>query len=115
MRSLTDDAAVDLVFDGVGVEIGKAATPLVEPGGRFIVHGAAGGTFNDVAELAARGVTVISLSQMMDEHAGDDGCRAGRGRSRTAAAGGADVPFGACGSHAAVEARGTVGRTLLLV
>jgi NADPH:quinone reductase len=44
VRDITDGAGVDLVFDGVGGDIGATAFDLVRDGGRFVVHGAASGS-----------------------------------------------------------------------
>ncbi|MCP3802850.1 zinc-binding dehydrogenase [Allokutzneria sp. A3M-2-11 16] len=38
---------VDVVFDGVGGEIGRAAFALLRRGGRFSVHGASSGSVSD--------------------------------------------------------------------
>lgn len=52
---------VDVVFDGVGGEIGHAAFELVRPGGRFCAFGLASGTFTQIpdADAARRNVTVV--------------------------------------------------------
>jgi len=111
---------VDVVFDGVGGDIGLAAFGLLGVGGRFCPFGMASGSFAPVTpELAeARQVTV----------------RAGAGASpeelaalvRTALAEAAadrlrpvigqefELPA-AASAHAAIEARTTVGKTLLTV
>jgi NADPH2:quinone reductase len=109
---------VDVVFDGVGGDIGLAAFGLLGAGGRFCPFGMASGSFAPVTpELAeARQVTV----------------RAGAGASpeeltalvRTAlaeAAAGRLRPVigqefaltAAADAHAAIEARETVAKTLL--
>jgi hypothetical protein len=44
---------VDVVFDGVGGEIGAAAFTLARPGGRFCAFGMASGGFADIDEAAA--------------------------------------------------------------
>jgi NADPH:quinone reductase len=48
---------VDVVFDGVGGEVGRAAFELVRPGGRFCAFGLASGTFTDVPDAEAPGGT----------------------------------------------------------
>ncbi|MET9089339.1 zinc-binding dehydrogenase [Streptomyces sp. NPDC004237] len=121
VRSLTGGTAVDLVFDGVGGEIGKAATSLVESGGRCFAHGVASGSFTDTAELAAQGVTVIGrpetmveLGPVMRELTAVALKEAAAGRLRSVV--GQTFPLErAADAHAAIEARGTVDRTLLLV
>ncbi|MEV4112119.1 zinc-binding dehydrogenase [Nonomuraea sp. NPDC049695] len=121
VRDLTGGAAVDVVFDGVGGEIGAAATSLVEPGGRFVVHGAASGGYTDPSAVAARGVTVIGLPQMMGE-LGPIMHELGAATLEEAAAGrlrpvvGQTFPLErAADAHAAMEARTAIGKTLLLM
>src|SRR6516164_4750921 len=101
---------VDLVFDGVGGEVGRAAFGLLGPGGRFYPFGMASGSFAPVTpELAQdHGVTVL---------------RGGPANAEEAAAAGRVRPvigqeFGlasAAAAHAAIEARATMGKTLLTV
>ena len=52
---------VDVVFDGVGGEIGAAAFELVRRGGRFVSFGLASGAFTtvDADEAGRRGVTIV--------------------------------------------------------
>ncbi|GHH88929.1 hypothetical protein GCM10017771_36360 [Streptomyces capitiformicae] len=120
MRALTGGAAVDVVFDGVGGEIGTGAASLVEAGGRFVPTGAAGGVYTDAAALAARGVTVLGLQQVMErglnlrESAVTVLEEAAAGRLRPVI--GRTFPLErAADAHAAMEARTTIGKTLLLV
>jgi NADPH:quinone reductase len=121
VRRLTAGAAVDVVFDGVGGEIGTAATSLVESGGRFLVQGAASGEYTDTAATAARGVTVLGIPQMIAE-LGPIMHELGVAALQEVAAGrlrpvvGQGFPLErAAEAHAAMEARRTVGKTLLLV
>jgi NADPH:quinone reductase len=116
------DAAgeVDVVFDGVGGDIGRAAFGLLAAGGRFCPFGMASGSFAPVtAELAqARQVTIRAggAASLEDLTA----------LTRTAlaeAAGGRLRPVigqefelaAAAAAHAAIEARHTIGKTLLTV
>jgi NADPH2:quinone reductase len=111
---------VDVVFDGVGGDIGLAAFGLLGAGGRFCPFGMASGTFTPVTPEQAK--------------AGRVSIRSGAGGSpeelaalaRTAlaeAAAGRLRPvigqeFGldeAAAAHAAIEARETIGKTLLTV
>ncbi|MGP3920585.1 zinc-binding dehydrogenase [Nonomuraea sp. 10N515B] len=121
VRSLAGGAAVDVLFDCVGGEIGTAATSLVEPGGRFVVYGAASGGYTDTTALAAQGVTVLGLPQMMAE-LGPIMHELGSTTLEEAAAGRLRAVVGqtfplerAADAHAAIEARTTVGKTLLLM
>nr|WP_234365552.1 zinc-binding dehydrogenase [Streptomyces sp. RTd22] len=121
VRELTGGAAVDVVFDGVGGEIGTAATSLVSSDGRFVVHGAASGAYTDTAALAARGVTVLGIPQMIAE-LGPLMAELGAAALTEAAGGrlrpviGQTFPLErVADAHAAIEARTTVGKTLLMV
>ena len=111
---------VDVVFDGVGGDIGLAAFGLLGAGGRFCPFGMASGSFAPVTpELAQdRQVTV---------RAGAGGSREelaalARAALAEAAAGKLRPVIGqefelaaAARAHAAIEARETVGKTLLTV
>ena len=111
---------VDVVFDGVGGDIGLAAFGLLGTGGRFCPFGMASGSFAPVPPDLARDRQVT--------------VRAGAGGSpeelaelvRTALAEAAARRLRpvigqefelaeAAGAHAAIEARQTVGKTLLAV
>lgn len=115
-------APVDTVFDGVGGALGRAAFSLVADGGRFVSYGTAGGEFAspDPAVAARRSVTVVGLTDMP---------RPDRAQRRAwveqtlaeAAAGqyrpviGQTFPLArAADAHAAIAARETVGKTLLV-
>jgi NADPH2:quinone reductase len=52
---------VDVVFDGVGGDVARAAFGLLGRGGRMVVYGAAGGAWSPVGEddAAARGVALV--------------------------------------------------------
>jgi len=112
------NAAVDVVFDGVGGKIGRAAFDLLRPGGRFCPFGMASGAFTPVTgELAqARQVTVLAGA------APDAGklkglvqtvlAEAAAGRIRPVV--GQELELSrAADAHAAIEARNTIGKTLL--
>ena len=109
---------VDVVFDGVGGAIARAAFGLLGDGGRMVSYGLASGAWSDVSEeeAAARGVRRIGLSRP-DPAAS----RAFTARALAAAAEGrlrpvigARFPLEcAAEAHAAIEARATVGKTLL--
>lgn len=120
VRTLTGGATVDVVFDGVGGDIGTAATSLVEAGGRFLLTGAASGGYTDPAALVERGVTVLGLQQVREmglnlQELGADALeQAAAGRLRPVI--GQTFPLEhAADAHAAMEARTTIGKTLLLV
>jgi NADPH2:quinone reductase len=108
---------VDVVFDGSGGDIGSAAYALVRPGGRFLAYGSSAGEFAKT-EPAREGVTVVGILEMGK---GLDNRAALREMLEKAAAGtvtplvGQTFPLDrARAAHEAVEARRTVGKTLLL-
>jgi NADPH:quinone reductase len=111
---------VDVVFDGVGGDIGLAAFSLLGPGGRFCPFGMASGSFAPVtAELAqehqvavlrggapsAEELTTLVRSALAE---------AAAGRIRPVI--GQELGLAqAADAHAAIEARATIGKTLLAV
>ena len=111
---------VDVVFDGVGGAVGRAAFELVRPGGRFSAFGLASGTFTDISEAdaARRDVTVLRGMRLEPEKLRELSraalAQAEAGRLRPLI--GQTFPLErAAEAHAAIEARATVGKTLLLV
>jgi NADPH2:quinone reductase len=111
---------VDVVFDGVGGDIGLAAFGLLRAGGRFCPFGMASGRFASVTpELAQdRQVTVQAGAGGSPEHL----AALARMALAEAAAGRLRPVIGqefeladAARAHAAIEARETVGKTLLTV
>ncbi|HVQ96371.1 MAG TPA: zinc-binding dehydrogenase [Mycobacteriales bacterium] len=110
---------VDVVFDGVGGSIGQDALALLGAGGRFVLHGLASGSFTDTSAAAERGVQVTGLRQWAS--LGLDNRELTRLALVEAAAGrlrpviGQTFPLAAAAdAHAAIEARSTLGKTLLL-
>lgn len=115
-------AGFDVVFDGVGGEIGRAAFGATARGGRFSVHGASSGAATVVPpdEAAERGVTVLGIEQLMGfgigakERALRAMEEAAAGRIRPVI--GQRLPLErAADAHAAMESRSVVGKTLLIV
>lgn len=110
---------VDVVFDGVGAEIGRQAFELAAPGARMVAYGLAGGQFSSVTddEAAARGVTVTRGARITPEEARELTrsalAEAAAGRLRPVI--GQRFPLArAADAHAAIEARTTIGKTLLI-
>ncbi|MBG6068842.1 zinc-binding dehydrogenase [Micromonospora ureilytica] len=108
---------VDVVLDGVGGPVARAAFDLLPPGGRMVSFGLASGEWSPVSAEAAtaRQVTVIrpdvppARLRAYTEQALAD---AAAGRLRPLI--GQRFPLErAADAHAAIEARATVGKTLL--
>jgi NADPH2:quinone reductase len=110
-------AGLDAAFDGVGGDVGPVLVARVRPGGRYLSYGAASGRW---ATVEARGITVIPLPAVV--RGPDDMYRLVEQAFALAAAGelrptvGQTYPLAeAAAAHAAIEARATLGKTLLLV
>ncbi|MFI7462027.1 zinc-binding dehydrogenase [Nonomuraea sp. NPDC049646] len=112
----------DVVFDGVGGEIGRAAFELLERGGRFFAYGVRSGSGApvDPAEAERRGVRLVGMEQV--QFAPDEFGRLAGLTMKELAAGRLTTPVGlalplerAAESHAALEAREVVGKAVLLV
>ena len=111
---------VDVVFDGVGGEIAAAAFGLLASGGRFCAFGMASGEFARITddEAGGRGITItrgarVAPEQMRElSQAALDEAAAGRLRPVI----GQTYPLErAAQAHAALAARATIGKTLLVV
>jgi NADPH2:quinone reductase len=118
----TGGAGADVVFDGVGGQIGQAAFTAVARGGRFSVHGASSGeaTFIDPERAHRAGVEALGIEQLFDF--GPNIPRWAEEMMAKAAAGvvrpliGQTFPLErAAEAHAAVEDRSAVGKTLILM
>jgi NADPH2:quinone reductase len=110
--------AVDVVFDGVGGDVGRAAFTLLGQGGRMVSFGLASGSWAgiDESEAATRGVTLLGLTRptpaAMREATESALAEAAAGRLRPVI--GQRFPLArAADAHAAMQARETVGKTLL--
>jgi NADPH2:quinone reductase len=117
----TAGARPNVVFDGVGGELGRAAFTLMADGGRFSAHGAPSGGFAPIDRAAAerRGITVRGIEQVQFA---PGRLQALAGRALAAAAAGQIRPVigqtfpldRAAEAHRAIEARAALGKTLLL-
>jgi NADPH:quinone reductase len=117
VRAATE--GIDIVFDGVGGRVGADALGLIAPGGRVLVYGAASGAITDTTVAAQRGITVIAgymLVRSPEENRSwveQALALAAAGRLRPVI--GQTFPLSrAAGAHAAIEARATIGKTLLI-
>lgn len=122
VREAIGGAGPDVVFDGVGGQIGRAAFEITARGGRFSVHGASSGevTLIDPAEARDKGVDVSGIEQLLDF--GPNVVRWAKQMMAEAAVGlvrpviGQTFPLErAADAHAAIENRTAVGKTLLLI
>jgi NADPH:quinone reductase len=121
-RSGLDGRAVDLVLDGVGGAVGRAALGLLGVRGRLVLFGLASGEPTQVTtrDLIGRGLTATwAIGPRLLERPG--GLRDLETRALAEAAAGRLVPLvgppfplrEAAAAHAAIEARATVGKTVL--
>jgi NADPH:quinone reductase len=114
-----DAGPVDVVFDGVGGTIAREAFELVRTGGRFSSFGMASGTFAGISDDIAgdAGVTLLRANGFAPQQ-----LRALSERALHAAVAGHLKPVvgqwfalgNAAAAHAAIEARETIGKTLLV-
>jgi len=111
--------AVDVVFDGVGGDVGESAFGLLDRGGRMVRFGMASGEWVRISDEATAGrwVELIGLSRLAPEETRafteDALAKAAAGRLRPVI--GQIFPLDrAADAHAAIESRATVGKTLLV-
>ncbi|MGI8686969.1 MAG: zinc-binding dehydrogenase [Thermomicrobiales bacterium] len=119
-RVRTEVNAVNVVFDGVGGEIGREAFTLLSPSGRFSPYGMASGSFANISQSDAdqRGVAVLRGGPLTPEQT----LELARFALSEAAAGRLRPVIGqrfplerAADAHTAIESRTTLGKTLLVV
>lgn len=114
-------AGPDVVFDGVGGQIGQAAFGITADGGRFSAHGTPGGGFArvPVREAEERGVTVRGIEQVQyppGRHAElvrDALAEASAGRLRPVI-GQVFSLERAADAHTTLATRSAIGKTVLL-
>ncbi|RMI36984.1 zinc-binding dehydrogenase [Streptomyces triticirhizae] len=120
VRAATGGAGVDLVFDGVGGAIGEAAAGLLRRGGRLCSFGMASGqaTTLDGPTADRLGITAVGFGPPpapgeLRQLVRDALAEAAAGRLRPTI--GQTFPLSAAPeAHAAIEARATLGKTLLI-
>lgn len=110
---------LDLVFDGVGGDVGHSAFELLDQGGRMLSFGLASGEWSNIAEEVAadHGVALLTMPRPTPEEmralAESALAEAAAGRLRPVI--GQRFPLErAADAHAAIESRATIGKTLLL-
>jgi NADPH:quinone reductase len=120
-RIRTEVGEVDVALDGVGGELSRQAFGLVRAAGTFSSFGVASGDFSPVTDLEAakRGVRLIRggprlSSEQLRELVREALAEATAGRLRPLI-GQTFALERAADAHAAIEARQTVGKTLLTV
>jgi NADPH:quinone reductase len=121
-REALGDAQVTVAFDGVGGEVGRGALELLAPGGRLILFGWSSGepTRLSAMDLFARGLTAsAAIGPRILNRPG--GMRDLEEQALAALADGRLVPIvqrfalaDAAAAHAALEARETVGKAVLV-
>lgn len=118
---LGDPGRFDVIFDGVGGDLGTASFELLAPGGHFSANGALSGRFAsiDAAAAAQRGAVVTGIEAAQFDADGiarlsaDAFSAAQRGEIRPNI-GPTYALTDASRAHAAIEARATSGKTVLI-
>jgi NADPH2:quinone reductase len=108
---------VDVVFDGVGGSVARAAFELLDRGGRMVSFGLASGRWADLTEdeAAARGVTLVRPSATPAQlRAFTESALGAAVEGRLKPLVGQRFPLGqAAAAHTSIQSRRTVGKTLL--
>lgn len=115
-------SGVSVVFDGVGGDASHTLFDRLGPGGRYLPHGAASGSWSPVTDTMASGraVTIVPLRAIgstpgeLFRHVEDALALAAAGVLRPTIGQTFELEQVA-EAHAAIEARTTVGKTLLMV
>lgn len=113
---------LDVVFDGIGGAVTADLFRRVRPGGRYLRYGAASGAFGVVAadEAERRQVTLIGLPSIAPDPVEnyrlvEDALALAGGGTLRPTIGQTFRLEDAAAAHAAIEARATIGKTLLVV
>ncbi|MBB5852000.1 zinc-binding dehydrogenase [Amycolatopsis umgeniensis] len=118
--ALTGGKRLDVVFDGVGGELGAASLALLGNGGRFSGYGMSSGAETVIGDADRARLTIVDMAQLVGFW--PDNPRRVREVLRLAAAGnltpiiGRTYPLAeASAAHADIEGRRYTGKTLLVV
>jgi NADPH2:quinone reductase len=110
---------LDVGFDGVGGEVGADLLAAMAPGGRYLVYGGAGGPMTAGDAVTARGLTLVPGHTVVRSPEDNRSlveqalAMAAAGRLRPVI--GQRFPLAAAAdAHRAIEARQTVGKTILI-
>ncbi|MEV4009844.1 zinc-binding dehydrogenase [Nonomuraea angiospora] len=116
-----DGLRADVIFEGVGGELGASAMRVAAEGARVAAYGAPSGTFSvhDPGELERRGIQLSGIEQLQFT---PDKLKEMATRALAEAAAGHISPLiaqrlpleRAAEAHAAIESRSVVGKTLLV-
>jgi NADPH2:quinone reductase len=116
-RVRAEVGAVDVVYDGVGAQIGRDAFALLAPAGRYVAFGMAGGSFAGIPGTDRPDVSRVTLGRLSAGQV----TQLARSALDQAALGVLHPVIGqrfalaqAAEAHAAIEARATIGKTLLV-
>ena len=108
---------VDVVYDGVGGRVGRDAFTLLRPSGRYAGFGMSSGSFAAIPATDGRGITRLSFGPFSPGQS----IQLTRRALDLAATGALHPVIGqrfpldrAAEAHAAIEARATIGKTLLI-
>lgn len=108
---------VDVVYDGVGGDVGRDAFTLLPPSGRYAGFGMASGSFAAIPATAGPGIARLSIGPLSPGQS----MQLTRRALGLAASGTLHPVIGqrfpldqAADAHAAIEARATIGKTLLI-
>jgi NADPH2:quinone reductase len=123
VREALGDTRITVAFDGVGGAVGRGALELLAPGGRLILFGWSSGepTRLSASDLFARGLTAsAAIGPRILNRPG--GMRDLEEQALAALAQGRLSPLlqrfplaNAAAAHAALEARATVGKVVLVI
>jgi NADPH2:quinone reductase len=121
VRSATGGYGVDVAFDGVGGAVGDEVVGLLAAGGRYLGYGMASGAWTHIDEGAVgeRHLTIVPMAELIrgpeDLYALVENALANGAAGLLKPIIGQPYPLAeAADAHAAIEARTTVGKTLLI-